>query len=134
VGEALAVIRDFFERFNEGDRERLIALCDPEIELRDVPEIPGSDVYRGRDGIRRWLGVIADALDEIRFEIGEEIESGDGVVVESIVTAVGRGSGLESSTTFWTLWRVRGGLVAYHHGYMRREDAVRALQEGGVPG
>jgi hypothetical protein len=29
---------------------------------------------------------------------------------------------------FWTVWRVRDGLITYHHGYSRREHAVEDFE------
>jgi ketosteroid isomerase-like protein len=39
----------------------------------------------------------------------------------------GRASGAEVAWRFWTVWRVRDGLITYHHGYSQREDAVADL-------
>jgi len=42
VSEAAEVVRRAFERANVDDADGLAALCDPEVELTDVAEIPGS--------------------------------------------------------------------------------------------
>ena len=128
MSEPTAVVRLAFDAVNGGDVEGLLALCDPEIELTDVPAIPGSTTYRGRDGIRRWFGTVREVMDELRFEFGEATEAGNAVVVETTARGVGRDSGAPVEWTFWTLWRVRDGLIDYHHGYTDRDDAVAALE------
>jgi hypothetical protein len=50
------------------------------------------------------------------------------VLVETSAEMSGRASGAEVDWRFWTVWRVRDGLITYHHGYSRREDAVTDLE------
>ena len=47
---------------------------DPEVRFHDVPEIPGSTVYRGHEGIRRWWATVKDPMEELRFEFVEVTE------------------------------------------------------------
>ena len=127
MGEALDLVRTAFERANANDPDGLAALCDESVEFHDVPEIPGSTTYRGRAGIRDWLGSVHDVSDDIEFQIWEMEEHGDAVLVETSAEMRGRASGADVGWRFWTVWRVRDGLITYHHGYSQREDAVADL-------
>lgn len=123
MGEAADVVRAAFERANSKDADGLAALCDPGVEFTDVPEIPGSTTYRGRDGVRSWLATVHEISDDLELQIWELEESGDAVLVETSAEMHGRASGAGVGWRFWTVWRVRDGLITYHHGYSNREDA-----------
>jgi ketosteroid isomerase-like protein len=130
VGDAADLVRAAFERANANDPDGLAALCDESVEFHDVPEIPGSKVFRGHDGIREWLANAHEISDDVQFQLGEVEERDDAVMVETTVDMRGRASGAEVDWRFWTVWRVRDGLITYHHGYSRREDAVADLDAG----
>ena len=126
MGEAADVVRAAFHRANAGDPEGLAALCHEAVEFHDVPEIPGSGIYSGRDGIRDWLQTVR--ADDQQLQIWGLAERQDAVLVETSAEKSGRASGAEVDWRFWTVWRVRDGLITYHHGYSRREDAVADLE------
>ena len=123
MGEAADLVRAAFERANANDPDGLAALCTEDVVFRDVPEIPDSATYRGRDGIRQWLRTVRESSDDLHLRIGELEERGDVVMAETGAQMHGRSSGAGVEGQFWTVWRVRDGLIAYHHGYSRREDA-----------
>jgi ketosteroid isomerase-like protein len=129
LGEASDLVRAAFERANSNDPAGLAELCDESVEFHDVAEIPGSATYRGHDGIRDWLGSVREVSGDIEFLIGDIEEHGDTVIVETSAQMQGRASGAEVAWRFWTVWRVRDGLITYHHGYSEREDAVADLEQ-----
>jgi ketosteroid isomerase-like protein len=124
VGEAADVVRAAFERANANDPDGLVELCDQTIEFHDVPEIPGSTTYRGPEGVRDWLRTVHEISDDLRLDPREVEENGDAVMVETSAEMHGRSSGAGVGWRFWTVWRVRDGLITYHHGYSRRDDAM----------
>jgi ketosteroid isomerase-like protein len=128
LGEAADLARAAFERANANDPDGLAGLCAESVEFHDVPEIPGSTTYRGHDGIRAWLRSVHEVSDDLQLQIWEMEESGDAVMVETSAEMQGRASGAEVVWRFWTVWRVRDGLITYHHGYSEREDAVPDLE------
>ena len=95
-----------------------------------MPEITGSRIYRGRDGIREWLRTVREVSDDLQLQIWDLAERQEAVLVETSAELSGRASGAEVDWRFWTVWRVRDGLITYHHGYSRREDAVADLEGG----
>ena len=130
MGEAADLVRSAFERANANDPDGLAVLCDESVEFHDVAEIPGSATYRGHAGIRDWLGSVHDVSEDVQFLIWELEEHGDAVLVETSAEMQGRASGAEVAWRFWTVWRVRDGLITYHHGYSRREEALADLDAG----
>ena len=127
MSDAADLVRAAFARANANDPDGLAAICDESVEFHDVPEIPGSTTYRGHAGIRDWLGSVHDVSEGIEFQNWEMEEHGDAVLVETSAEMRGRASGADVGWRFWTVWRVRDGLITYHHGYSRREDAEADL-------
>ena len=125
--QAAEIVRLGFERLNADDLEGFLELAAPEIELHDVPEIPGSTVYRGHQGIRRWWATVNESMDELRFEFGEVTEGDGRIAVVTRAVGRGRGSGAEVDWTFTTVWGLRDGLISYHHGYSDHDEALRAI-------
>ena len=123
MAEAADVVRAAFHRANAGDPDGLAALCHEAVEFHDLPEIPGSGIYRGRDGIRDWLQTVREASDSLELQIRGLAERQDAVLVETGAEMTGRTSGARPAG-FWTVWRVRDGLISYHHGYSHRKEAV----------
>jgi ketosteroid isomerase-like protein len=130
MGDATGVVRRSFELLNAGDIDGAVELMHPEVEFHDVAEIPGSTTYRGREGIRRWWATVREPLEELRFEFGEVVESGDKLAVVTRAVGRGRGSGAEVDWTFTTVWTVRDGLIHYHQGYADHAEALRAMGAG----
>jgi ketosteroid isomerase-like protein len=127
VAELTEIVRLGYERLNANDLEGFLELCHPEIELHDVPEIPGSTAYRGHEGIRRWWATVTESMDELRFEFGEVTEGDGKIAVVTRAMGRGRGSGAEADWTFTTVWGLRDGLISYHHGYSDHGEALRAI-------
>ena len=128
MGDAADVVRAAFQRANAADPDGLAALCHETVEFHDVPEIPGSTTYRGRDGIRDWLRTVREVSDDLQLQVWALAERQDAVLVETSAEMSGRASGAAVDWRFWTVWRVRDGLITYHHGYSRREDGVADLE------
>ena len=81
----MAVVRELFEAFNEGDLDGCVALAAEDFELFDAPT---GQVYRGPAGLREWLAVFRTALPDARTEIVSAFSEGGLVATEHI----GRGT------------------------------------------
>jgi ketosteroid isomerase-like protein len=127
MGEAADLVRLAFQRVNGGDIDGFVDLCSPRVTFQDVPEIPGSRLYEGKDGVRAWAEGVRDVSEDLQFTLWEMEERGEAVMVETSAEMTGSRSGAEVGWRFWTVWRVREGLIAYHHGYSEREAALADL-------
>jgi ketosteroid isomerase-like protein len=130
MGEAADVVRRGFDLLAADDLDALVALCDPAIEFHDPPEIPGSRLYSGPDGVREWVRSFREATEEYRFRIVGIEEKEDAVLAETALDMHGRASGVGVDWSFWTVWRLRDGLITYQHGYASRDDAVADFESG----
>ena len=128
--ENVEIVRLGYERLNDGDIDGVLELCDTEIEFRDLPELPGSDVFIGHDGVRDWLAKLLDAMQNVRFEPEEFIDApGDRVVVVNHATARGKGSGAEVEMHFSSVWTLSDAKVIRHSAY---SDHAQALAAAGL--
>jgi ketosteroid isomerase-like protein len=121
---AVDVVTEVCRRFAEN--EDPFPLLDEDITWR-VPMLDQLDAFCGHRGVaeffRRWLGT----WEGYRFELEEIREAADGRVV-TLFTESGRGRGSGAPVTIRPLgiWTVEDGKVVDYHGYMDREEGLRA--------
>src|SRR5688500_10816217 len=87
------LIRQFFDRWNAGERE-----VDTQLVHHDVVLHSGmtSATYHGHDGVRRWIAEIDDQFEEWRSSIEEVREAaGDRLLALGTIHLRGRASGVE---------------------------------------
>ena len=101
------VLRAGLAAINSGDIDRIIEFVHPEFEATVPAELSAEpDIYRGREGIRRYFETFWDAMEEIHFEAERSWEAGEHVVVSFRLTARGKQTGIpvEQRAVFvWTL-------------------------------
>ena len=85
------VVREIFDAINSDDIDRILALTHPDFEVEVPPALSAEpDVYRGKEGMRRYWESFQDAMEQIRFHAERVWDTGDGVVVDLRMTARGR--------------------------------------------
>ena len=128
--ENVELVRRIFEASERHDAEAVLELYHPDVEWDASRTQPGigdfADLYRGRDGVRRFFREWREAWASDEYEYDELIDTGDAVV--SVVTQRGRGqaSGLEVARTLVGVWTVRDGVVVRAVWFPTREEALRA--------
>jgi ketosteroid isomerase-like protein len=93
-------------------------------------EIPDAGTsWRGPAGVREFFRKWVGAFDDWGYEIGELIDAGDSVVVETRQWGRGKGSGVPVENHFWAVWTIRNGKVvrATHH-----PERATALEVAGI--
>jgi ketosteroid isomerase-like protein len=63
----LETIREGIAALNQGDVEGIAATLDPDVELVPLRAVLDGTVYRGHEGMRRWLEDMGE--DWTRFEV-----------------------------------------------------------------
>jgi ketosteroid isomerase-like protein len=125
--ENVDVIRLLGERASAGDREGVLELIHPDLELfppTDEPE--AKSVYRGREGWVEYAAYWDEAFAHWEVEVEEYIDVGEYVVVVARLRATGRASGAEVEDSAVWLWRVRDGMGIEHREYRTKEEALEA--------
>jgi hypothetical protein len=69
------LVRRWAERLAGG--ELPLELSDPELRLDNIVQFPITGPYHGHEGLRRWWQDVAEASEEIRFEVEELIDLDD---------------------------------------------------------
>ena len=114
-----------FDAFNSGDLERILGFVDPQFEVSVPRELSAEpDTYRGYEGVRRYFQTFAEAMDEIRFHAERVWESGEDLVVELHLSAIGRQTGIPVQQTAFLVWTIRDGKALRARAYPALEPAL----------
>jgi len=94
-------------------------------ELLLPPSYPeGEQVFRGREGLKRWIGSIREIWDEWRMEPERFLPADDRVVVLIRIIARGHLSGVELDRETAHIWTVADGRVTRCEVYFDRSEAL----------
>ena len=130
--EAEALVARCVRLLNERDEAGIEEAFDPEVVIDLSRNVFNPDVYRGYDGVRRYVRSVEDAWDDFSVRLDELIPAGDAVVTRVTVTARGRMSGVAADMEVLQVWRLRQGRVVEFVGGLRtREEALDFAAGGG---
>jgi ketosteroid isomerase-like protein len=126
--ENVDVVRTLYAIFARRDLEGAIPeYADPDLELRVPPLYPDTpEVFRGREGIERWIAMVDEAWAEWRFEPQRYLEAGPTVVVLARLIAEGGASGIHLEREVAHLWTLEEGRAISVRVYLDPADALAA--------
>ena len=107
--------------------ELLRELVHERFELRLPPVYPDSQVFRGPDGLKRWVAKTREVWGEWRFEVERYLDAGDRVVALVHVVAEGGASGVRLERDTAHVWTLADGKVTKCEVYLDRSEALEAL-------
>jgi ketosteroid isomerase-like protein len=98
---------------NRGDVEGIAATLDPDVELVPLRAVLDGSIYKGHEGMRRWLADMSEDWAEFELELDEvrELEPGP-VLVRATMRLRGRTSGVALDAPAAWLCDMREGRVA----------------------
>jgi ketosteroid isomerase-like protein len=105
IGEAVT------EAFSGDDLDGMLALCHPDIEWRTTGMYLEPGTYRGREGIRQYLGPLTDELPDMRVDIDVLVDEGERGVLYWRASGHGRASGAPVALDVFSTIEVRDGLI-----------------------
>ena len=136
--ENVALLRRIYEMINAigrtGDEfvdpeelaPDLWASLAPDVEFHGRPDVPDARVYRGREATKEFWRQLQEVFSEIRWEPREFTDLGHAVVVETRITALGRGSDVrieeDETDVFW----FRDGEIVRLQGFPTKEAGLQA--------
>jgi ketosteroid isomerase-like protein len=108
--------------------EGVLRLCDENIEITQPAELPGvSPRQHGHAGVLEAFAIWPEQWDDYRIEILRVADIGDYVLVTTLQSGVGKGSGVRVETRFSFLFSVRAGKIAEWRIFMQEADALAAV-------
>jgi ketosteroid isomerase-like protein len=115
--------------FNRGDRDGMLAVLHPDIELRDLQNAPDSpEVLYGTEAVIAYLDEWDAAFDTFTAEINEYIDAGDFVIVVTHWHATGRDSGLATDLHTADVYEFADGkIVRATTAYADKRAALKAV-------
>ena len=123
--ENVALAREVMSALSRGDYDRLVALADPEVEWRSFfAELGEGGVYRGLDGMRRYVGDLADAWEVVRADVDDAVGVGNVVLLVGRIHYRGKGSGAEDETPAGWILKFREGKVVRFRAFRNPEQAL----------
>jgi ketosteroid isomerase-like protein len=123
-GKPFALEQAFRECFDES-----LEVCIPDA----YPE--GAQVFRGRDGLKRWIASNKEAWEEWRVEPKRLLDAGDRIVALVHVVARGGSSGISLDRETAHIWTVVEGRVVRCEVYLEPSEALAAVDlHEGTPG
>jgi ketosteroid isomerase-like protein len=123
------VAKRWFDALAQGDPAP--ELCDPEIEIRNWDEAPITGPYHGHDGLQQWWDDVADAFEDVRFELldATPIDDTRCLTVQRLVGRF-RLTGIDVDGAWGAIVTVRDGRILSAMGYAtpgRARKAAAAL-------
>jgi ketosteroid isomerase-like protein len=125
--ENLDVVRRSFQAFNARDVNELVSLSTPDCEWLPFRAQLEGIVYRGHDGIRRFVSDVDDDWQGYQIEPVEFHERGDRVAVVGQVRAVGRGSSVSIDSMAGFVFELHRARIARITSHSNSDAAVAAL-------
>jgi ketosteroid isomerase-like protein len=119
-------MRRAYEALSQGNLDVVLDLVHPDAVMRDRPEIPDPQTYRGHEGVRESLARNFDAFETLDLIPQHFVQIGDQVV--AVLRMVGRGkeSGVPVEDRIAHLWTIRDGKAYQMQVYSDPEDAIAA--------
>ena len=119
------IVQRFIDHWNEAD-EPLWTEIDPDAAFVIDPGAFLAGTYRGHEGIRNLLRLVAEIFDRFRFEVDEVLDTGDLVVVLGHARVRGVQSGATGTQQGAIVFQIREGRVIAYRSYLRQEEALEA--------
>jgi ketosteroid isomerase-like protein len=126
------IVQAAFRAFEQGDFEGILRLCDEDIEITQPAELPGvSPRQHGHAGVLEAFAIWPEQWDDYRIDILRVADMDDYVLVTTLQSGVGKGSGVRVETRFSFLFSVRAGKIAEWRMFMQEADALAAVGRKG---
>lgn len=125
-----ALGRAFIDAFNRRDADALVRLCDPQIDFHPSSLVGARHVYRGHDGIRRWVAELerATVQHEVRVREVRELGGSRFLVVSEVYVD---GELLSPSAMLACLGA--DGRITEAHSYLSDADLIGQLDLAPTP-
>ena len=129
----MRAVEEAFAAFNRRDLDAAAAMFAEDAEWVAYMSALESDVYRGRDAIRRMWEEFHERFAGFRARVVELVERGEHVVAVVEYTGAGAASRAPVAATVAHLIRFRDGRAVHVRGFPDKEAALQAAEGPTVP-
>jgi ketosteroid isomerase-like protein len=119
-------IRAGYAAISRRDIDAWLAGFHPDAELHELPSAPDTDIYRGHDGLRRWLESQAEAFTQWQWTPQVLDARSDRVLLRVHMTATAA-SGVTGDVWLFHLIELRDGKATRVSGFLDESEAREAL-------
>jgi ketosteroid isomerase-like protein len=124
--ENVEIVRRWYDAFNRGDIDAVIALLAPGFEFDTTRSLFLNRGIFGPDLVRTWMAEWREHWASSRYEADEYIEAGEHVVTPFTNRLLGR-DGIELQAVGVFVWTIRDQAVARLCLYQERDEALEAV-------
>jgi len=124
--ENVEIVRSLADAVQRGDSAAALSILDVDVEWHDQAAIPGAEVHRGREAVRRHFEQWFDAWEEIEYTPEELLDEDDRVLVVIRRRGKGKGSGVEVSDQVIHVYTVRDEKIVRFEGFSDKQEAFAA--------
>jgi ketosteroid isomerase-like protein len=117
------------EAGNRGDVDGLLDELHPEIEWHSALHVlmgGQQTVFRGHDGVRRLIGDLYETFGDVRIEMSEFRDLGNGVVAIGHMRTRGKSSGAELVAPLAFVTEIKDGKTISIRAYRDRDGPLAA--------
>jgi ketosteroid isomerase-like protein len=123
--ENVQIVRELYAAMARRDEDFIYARYHEDIEWHDHQWLDVGE-HRGLDGVMRvWRQFLAE-FELAHFEGREFIDCGESVVVDTVMRARGRASGVAVDQEVFPMWTLRDGKVSRVDVFRTRAEADAA--------
>ncbi len=121
-------VDEVYDSLSQRDVERFIEFFSEDAELHDLPEMPDSDVYRGREAIARWTQDRVDISTAWQWDATVLYESSNSLLARVHVSVNSIHAGVPVEMDVFHIVDVRDGRIAKVRAFATEEAARKASE------
>ena len=129
----MALLRRFYESFNQGDLDSVLEICTEDVEVYKDPEVVemvAAFTPRGLELVAQYLRGWLESWSEYHARPQVFLQAGDEVAALTQLRARGKNSQFEIEEEMADVFTVRDGRIARFRLYIQRGDALGSLGIG----
>ena len=124
--ENVALVRQLYDGWMEGDVDRALEVLDPSIVWEAITDAPDAGTYQGHPGVRRYMEDWLGDFDFEGMEFKEVVEGDDRLVIAQCGRGTGKGSGVKTEIHYACAYRMCDGNVVEIKEFRTKEEALEA--------
>ena len=120
------ILRAFYEAIDGGDWDTAKRYLSPQFEWEPDRRHPSAGVYRGAEGLKRFLDEMDAPFEHTEIEVEEILARDDKLVSLLTIRRRPQGGSAQLEIRIGEVWTVRDGQLLHGAGFRQRERALEA--------